>query len=323
MRVFIGRSSRLWVVEPKKGKVRKLPITLPGLIFWGCLLIVSGSYILNLFSASGYSPKVLVNSIITARSASEYDKKSDQLQALVARLQQEKDQANRLNMRLASKLENLEGAIGSVASEIIVDDSDSSQKNRKDKSHESDSKIKNNLSNSKFYKPISLGLDQRVTIKKVDRIIGQLRQLPSRFPVENPQINSRFGHRHSPHGIGSSFHRGIDLSLKHSDKVLSSGNGVVSKVGYMRGYGIYVDITHGKDIVTRYAHLSSAQVREAQKVVAGQLIARGGSTGAATGRHLHFEVIVKGRARDPMLFLNLPQKLQLVLRQVEKQAAIG
>jgi murein DD-endopeptidase MepM/ murein hydrolase activator NlpD len=318
MKVFIGRSRRLWVVEPNKGRVRKLPLTLSGLLFWGLFSIGAGAFALNFLNYAGLSPKVWLDVVQKAESAAVLDKKSEQLQALVSRLQQEKEQATRLNMRLANKLENLEGALGSVAQDLI------SEPEQKQKSYANKSDNKSNSdSRSKLYKPASLGLGQRLSIRKVDRLIGQLRQLPHHPPVEYPTLNSRFGHRHSPNGIGSSFHRGVDFSLKRSDKVLAAGSGTVVKVSYMRGFGNYIDIKHSKDIVTRYAHLNSSSVREGQKVSARQMIGIGGSTGSATGKHLHFEVLVKGRARDPMLFLSLPKKLQLVLKQSQKSSQIG
>jgi murein DD-endopeptidase MepM/ murein hydrolase activator NlpD len=72
---------------------------------------------------------------------------------------------------------------------------------------------------------------------------------------------------------------------------------------YHPQYGNMVEIDHGKDIVTRYAHTSKVLVKVGQMVRRGQEIARSGSTGRSTGPHLHFEVRYKGMAQNPVRFI--------------------
>jgi len=77
----------------------------------------------------------------------------------------------------------------------------------------------------------------------------------------------------------------------------------VTEARYVPGYGKMVEINHGNGMVTRYAHASSISVKLGALVSKGQQIARVGSTGRATGAHLHFEVRVAGHPLDPILFL--------------------
>ena len=308
MKVFVGRSQSLWVCS-RDGKVRRLPLSLTSVLLSTLLAVVLASISLSIIVHSGFNPNAWIDVFRQAITAEELEKQGGRLNHIIAKLQQEKDEARRLNTRLASKLQNLEGALGNVAGEVLADKdaANSKRKGRQDP----------------LYKPASyqgsrLGLDQRMSIKQIDRLIFQLKHLPVRFPVSNPIITSGFGGRRSPHGIGSSFHHGVDFSLRESDRVFATGPGVVKKVGSMHGYGRYIDIEHQRGVSTRYAHLSRSFVQEGQKVAAGTYIAQGGSTGTSTGRHLHYEVLVKGRSRDPMLFLRLPRQLQFAMKSVKE-----
>jgi murein DD-endopeptidase MepM/ murein hydrolase activator NlpD len=85
--------------------------------------------------------------------------------------------------------------------------------------------------------------------------------------------------------------------------VEATGPGIVSFTGVRSGYGNTVEIDHGRGLKTRYAHLSSISVRAGQRVAVGQRLGGMGSTGRSTGTHLHYEVWVNGRARNPDQFV--------------------
>ena len=306
MKVFVGRSQSLWV-SSNKGKVRKLPFSLTGLLVATLGTVVTASISLSIMAHTGFSPSVWVELMKKSVSASELQRQGEKLHSVISKLQQEKDEARRLNTRLASKLQNLEGALGNVAGEVLADGAQGTPK-KKDKEG--------------LYRPASysghISLEQRVSIRKVDRIILQLKHLPVRFPVLTPIVTSGFGARNSPDGVGSAFHHGVDFSLRDSDQIFSTGNGIVKKVGFMRGYGLYIDIEHHRGVATRYAHLARAFVQEGQRIVVGAQIAQGGSTGTSTGKHLHYEVLINGRSRDPMTFLRLPKRLQFAMKAVSQ-----
>ena len=126
---------------------------------------------------------------------------------------------------------------------------------------------------------------------------------PSRTPIANSYITSRFGRRADPFGRGAQYHKGLDFHASTGDPVNAVADGVVSYAGVRSGYGNVVEIDHGNGYVTRYAHNSRLLVRVGDLVRAGQQVAKAGSTGRSTGAHVHFEVWDHGRVVDPRKFL--------------------
>ena len=98
-------------------------------------------------------------------------------------------------------------------------------------------------------------------------------------------------------------HEGIDLACPEGTAILAADDGVVLFSGEQRGYGKLVLLAHGRDLVTVYAHNAANLVSAGDRVSRGEAIARVGRTGNATGPHLHFEVRVGSRPRDPLAFL--------------------
>lgn len=110
-------------------------------------------------------------------------------------------------------------------------------------------------------------------------------------------VSSPFGQR------WGRLHTGMDITAGTGTPVRAAGAGRVIGAGWEGSYGNCVEVYHGDGVTTRYAHLSSISVRAGQQVERGQLLGRVGSTGNATGPHLHFEVLVNGRPVDPARFL--------------------
>lgn len=98
-------------------------------------------------------------------------------------------------------------------------------------------------------------------------------------------------------------HQGVDFAAPPGTPIRAPAAGVVVEVQWEEGYGEYLTIDHGHGVMTRYAHCSDILVAAGQRVRRGQKIALVGSTGEATGPHLHFEVWVDGRAVDPQRFV--------------------
>jgi len=127
--------------------------------------------------------------------------------------------------------------------------------------------------------------------------------LPTIMPVEAPYNASGFGRRIDPFTGQWAMHEGVDFLADLGTPVIAAAGGVVQYAGLHPQYGIMVDIDHGNDLVTRYAHLSKLFVKEGDVVPRATRIALSGNTGRSTGPHLHFEVRFRGAAQNPQKFL--------------------
>ena len=145
-------------------------------------------------------------------------------------------------------------------------------------------------------------------VEVLDQVIVFMKTAPIGTPV-NADLHSGFGLRHSPFGEGWALHEGIDFALPRGSPIVVTADGIVRQVKYLSTYGLMVDVEHGERMLTRYAHLSRALVRAGQKVSRGDSIALVGSTGRSTGPHLHYEVHLDGRARDPLPYVQLAARL--------------
>jgi len=112
-------------------------------------------------------------------------------------------------------------------------------------------------------------------------------------------LTSAYGLRKDPISGKTDFHTGVDVAAAEGSPVRAAYPGVVEEVGMSEIYGNYVVLRHG-NFHTRYCHCLCSLVREGEFVSAGERIALVGSTGRATGPHLHLELLVDGRAADPL-----------------------
>ena len=137
--------------------------------------------------------------------------------------------------------------------------------------------------------------------------------LPTILPVSGAFTYnaSSFGVRIDPFTGQQTMHEGIDFLADTGTTIVAAAGGVVQLAGYHPQYGNVVEIDHGNDLMTRYAHSSKVFVKEGDLVKRGHKIAEVGSTGRSTGSHLHFEVRFKGAAQNPgrFLFAAAPPKL--------------
>lgn len=150
--------------------------------------------------------------------------------------------------------------------------------------------------------------DQRADLMAVveSRLLEQkIRNMmvPTQQPVTDGSLGSIFGWRIDPFTGGMALHTGLDFQAEPGTPILAAAGGVVVTQEYHPGYGNMVEIDHGKDLVTRYAHASKVYVKKGDLVKRGQKIAAVGNTGRSTGAHLHFEVRVQGVAQNPQKFL--------------------
>lgn len=127
--------------------------------------------------------------------------------------------------------------------------------------------------------------------------------VPSELPVRDVPLGSGFGWRLDPLTGQRALHTGVDFAADSGTPILAAAGGVVVTQEYHHAYGHMVEIDHGNELVTRYAHASRVHVKVGDIVKRGHRIADVGSSGRSTGPHLHFEVWLSGVVQDPMKFL--------------------
>ena len=134
--------------------------------------------------------------------------------------------------------------------------------------------------------------------------------LPLSAPLDPLPKGGRFGSRRIINGLARSPHGGTDYSAAEGAPVLAAADGTVAMVAdqFFGGNAVFLD--HGDGLVTMYMHLSRVDVREGHTVRRGERVGGVGSTGRATGPHLHFGVRWRGARVDPALLLGRPEALQ-------------
>ncbi|WP_448587186.1 peptidoglycan DD-metalloendopeptidase family protein [Thermocrinis sp.] len=140
--------------------------------------------------------------------------------------------------------------------------------------------------------------------KRVKDILSEIRNIPLGYPLYG-KITSHVGWRKNPFGKGYEFHSGIDIEAPTGSAVKTTADGIVVFAGRYSEYGNTVIVNHTSGYSTLYAHLSKIEVKVGQKVKAGDIIGKVGSTGRSTGPHLHYEVIKDGKQLNPVDFLAL------------------
>ncbi|MDR0414208.1 MAG: M23 family metallopeptidase [Prevotellaceae bacterium] len=133
--------------------------------------------------------------------------------------------------------------------------------------------------------------------------------IPSIQPINlsDPKVHfsSSFGWRSDPFYQTGRFHSGIDFGGPTGTSIYATGSGMVEKAEFnWGGYGYMVLIDHGFGYHTRYAHLSAINVQKGEKVTRGQIVGLMGNTGRSKGTHLHYEVLFKDKAVNPINFFN-------------------
>lgn len=127
---------------------------------------------------------------------------------------------------------------------------------------------------------------------------------PTQSPIPSAHIGSSFGWRIDPFSGRSALHTGVDFASPQGTDIYAAAGGIVVTQQYLPEYGNTVEVDHGNDLVSRYAHISKYSIKKGDLVKRGQKIAEVGNTGRSTGAHLHFEVLVHGIPQDPKKFLD-------------------
>jgi murein DD-endopeptidase MepM/ murein hydrolase activator NlpD len=126
---------------------------------------------------------------------------------------------------------------------------------------------------------------------------------PAGWPADGGYVSSHFGRRADPFTGRIAYHEGVDIAAKIGSNIRAMADGVVSFAGERSQYGLTVEITHARGLMTRYAHTQALLVKVGEKVSRGDPIAQVGSSGRSTGPHLHVEVLQEGRQVNPAKYL--------------------
>jgi len=130
-----------------------------------------------------------------------------------------------------------------------------------------------------------------------------IRGLPLISPVDHYQLASRFGRRRDPMNNRMATHEGLDLAALNRTTVYAPAPGKVVFQGWNGRYGRFIEIDHGNGIHTRYGHLRRFYVKRGQHVPFRQKIGQVGSSGRSTGPHVHYEILINGKAVNPENFI--------------------
>lgn len=136
------------------------------------------------------------------------------------------------------------------------------------------------------------------------RLLDRISTKPVSMPTAG-WLSSRYANRRL-HPISNKMlpHHGIDVAAPMGTLITAPGAGRVVRVVRAAGYGLMVEIDHGDAIITRYGHCARVMVKAGMQVLRGQIIATVGNSGLSTGPHLHYEILYKGRAVDPLTFID-------------------
>jgi len=129
---------------------------------------------------------------------------------------------------------------------------------------------------------------------------------PINLPT-NGRLTGGFGYRTDPFTGKRAFHPAVDISTGFGHPVYATANGTIESAERSGAYGNLIEIDHGFGLVTRYGHLSKFAITSGSTVSRGDVIGYTGTTGRATGAHVHYEVWVNGRAMNPLRLGAEPQ----------------
>lgn len=167
---------------------------------------------------------------------------------------------------------------------------------------------------------------QSQSFDQLRRAVGEQRSkmdhIPGILPIQSDTylLTSGFGHRRDPLTGTRKLHEGIDFSISVGTPVYATADGKIEIAGRKGRYGNLVEISHGFNYTTRYAHLNEILVEEGVTVKRGQIIGKVGSSGQSLKPHLHYEVIYKGVPENPVNYFYLdlsPEEYTLMIQEAE------
>ena len=169
---------------------------------------------------------------------------------------------------------------------------------------------------------------QSVSFDQLKETAGEQKEkiacIPSVMPIniKDYTMSSGYGYRRDPIYGTAKFHEGLDFAAATGTPVFATADAVVEVADRKDSYGNCIDLNHGYNYMTRYAHLSQILVKPGQKVKRGEMIGKVGSTGKSTASHLHYEVRFKGEPQNPVhyYFMDLTPQQYLDMLQLAENS---
>ncbi len=287
---------RKLVIPVKQAKwIMMLLVPAASALFLGALAAIS-LYLVNLHNINDYSKLVRKNNELE-KQISFFSQRMTDLHDRFASLQE-----SNARVKVMANLAVTPGAVGTVslggpdplAAELTVSSIDAEHKLQLAAMHRELQRLEIGFNREEGeLKQLSTHLEEQQTL---------LNFTPSVWPVRG-WISSRFGYRVSPFTGRRELHKGLDIVNRKGTPVVVTADGRVVFAGYKHGYGKMVIVDHGFEKLTKYGHLSKISVNSGDSVIRGQELGEIGSTGRSTGPHLHYEVVVNGKAVDPVDYL--------------------
>ena len=172
---------------------------------------------------------------------------------------------------------------------------------------------------------------QSVSFDQLREAAGEQKEKIARIPsvlpinIKDYTMSSGYGYRRDPIYGTPKFHEGLDFAAATGTPVFATADASVEVAERKPGYGNCIDLNHGYNYKTRYAHLSQILVKPGQQVRRGEMIGKVGSTGKSTGSHLHYEVLFKGEPQNPVnyYFMDLtPEEYADMIRLAENSGHV-
>ncbi len=264
------------------GPVKRIQISYKTLAYSACLLASIALVLFVLFSSY----------VLMSWKVTNYEHMRADLDGLRTRYVELQKQARQNNQQIAS-LETLAGEV-SVAYGI---NSSRGDMDGEPMDADSEPNLRTSLEQYNFLQSASFS-----QIYHQYAYRWQAHNEPSLWPLVGA-LRSSFGARSDPFSGEGAFHTGLDLQAQRGTPVHVTADGVVQRAGWSGKFGKLVVVDHGNGIDTYYAHLSQFSVVPGQEVRRGEVIALSGSTGHATGPHLHYEVRLSGTPVNPYRYM--------------------
>ncbi len=172
---------------------------------------------------------------------------------------------------------------------------------------------------------------QSISFDQLKEAAGEQKEKIARIPsvmpinIKDYTMSSGYGYRRDPVYGTAKFHEGLDFAAATGTPVFATADAIVEVADRKDSYGNCIDLNHGYNYMTRYAHLSQILVKPGQHVKRGEMIGKVGSTGKSTGSHLHYEVRFKGEPQNPVhyYFMDLtPQQYVDMIQLAENSGHV-